>query len=61
MSALGLGEAFGDLMKGFIKWGNLYRHAEGVTTPRKRADYDEAEAFVYQAGVFIRLWSQRKP
>jgi hypothetical protein len=60
IAALKSPPSVGEVLRVFIKWGNLYRHAEGATMPRATASYPEAEAFVYQAGIFIRLWSQRE-
>lgn len=43
------------LLRAYIEYGCHYRHAETEDTPRPRPSAAEAEFFVYQTGLFIRL------
>jgi hypothetical protein len=48
-------EAYRTLLKDYIEYANLFRHAETPTKPRPAITEREAESFVYLTGVFIRL------
>lgn len=56
VAALGIHKYFDDLLLAFINWGNQYRHAGGAKRPKPAAiHYPEAEAYLYQGGLIIRL------
>ena len=42
-------------LKAYITYGNVYRHANATAEKRTPPSKIEAEAFVYQTGLFIRL------
>lgn len=42
-------------LKAYISYGNLYRHAAHSTEHRQTPNKQEAEAFLYESGLFIRL------
>lgn len=48
-------ELYRTQLKAYISYGNLYRHAKAVDQQRTPPTKHEAEAFIYQTGVFIRL------
>lgn len=48
-------DAYRTQLKAYITYGNLYRHAKASTEQRSPPTKHEAEAFIYQTGIFIRL------
>jgi len=48
-------DAYKKLLKDYIEYANLFRHAEKEGKPRPKISLEEAESFIYLTGVFIRL------
>jgi len=59
ISALKASSAAKDMLrsqlKAYITYGNVYRHAKATAEQRTPPSKAEAEAFVYQTGLYIRL------
>lgn len=55
ISALELPEAYRRMLKEYISFGNLYRHAPRTGKERDYPTLKDTEAFVYMTGLFIRL------
>ncbi len=48
-------DAYRSQLKAYIAYGNLYRHAKATEEQRSPPTKHEAEAFIYQTGIYIRL------
>lgn len=48
-------DAYRAQLKSYIVYANLYRHAKATAEQRSPPTKNEAEAFIYQTGIFIRL------
>ena len=48
-------DAYRAQLKAYIAYGNLYRHAKATEEQRSPPTKQEAEAFIYQTGIYIRL------
>ena len=48
-------DAYRTQLKAYISYGNVYRHAQAAEEQRSPPTIHEAEAFIYQTGIYIRL------
>jgi len=55
IKAVKASDAYKKLLKDYIEYANLFRHAEKENKPRPKITLEEAESFVYLTGVFVRL------
>jgi hypothetical protein len=55
LSKVHASDAYKDILRWYIQYANLFRHAEGESRVRPQVEYREAESFVYLTGLFIRL------
>jgi len=55
MSKVNASDSYKVLLKDYIDYANLFRHAEKPSKPRPTISEREVESFVYLTGVFLRL------
>jgi len=59
LKAVGASEAYKKILKEYIAYANIYRHAVADSAQKPTLTHAEVESFMYMTGVFIRLVIQK--